>query len=515
MGIMEEELKLLEEREGMALVPGVRKSIEKHHASGKLTARERVNMFFDDGTFVETAMYAQHQCMDFGMEKYRPYGDGLITGFGEVDGRLVYAYAMDATVYGGSLGHTTQEKLNRLLADSRESKAPVVGLWDGGGGRIQEGSSYGFDHFFAQNIKSSGVVPQISVIMGICAGGAVYSPALTDFIIMVEGTSKMFITGPAVIKKVTGEDITMEELGGAKPQSEISGVCDLVAKDEADALKMTKKLLNFLPSSYLEKPPVVDTGDDPERCDNALADLIPDNMRRPFNMHKLINMVVDNGDFFEVKAGFARNMITGFARMEGYSVGIVANNPRVNAGAIDSDASDKAARFFRTCDCYNVPLITFVDVPGYMPGVAEEHKGIIRHGAKMLYGYVEATVPKICVVIRKAYGGSYTAMGTKTMGADYTFAWPTAEIALMGAEGAVQILYGKDISVAADPEAVREEKRREYMQKYGTPYYGASRMIADVVIRPQETRPRLIRALKLLKDKKKGFPARKHGNIPL
>lgn len=512
---MEEKLKLLEETEKKALVPGTKGSIEKQHASGRHTARERVDMFFDEGTFVETNMYAQHQCMDFGMDAYRPYGDGLITGFGEVDGRLVYIYAMDVTVYGGSLGHTNGEKLIRLLKEAREAKSPVVGLWDGGGGRIQEGSSYGSDHLFAQNIKSSGVVPQISVILGNCAGGSVYSPALTDFIIMVEGTSKMFITGPAVIKRVTGEDVTMEELGGAKTQSEISGVCDLVAKSEADAFRMTKKLLNFLPSSYLEKPPVADTGDDPGRCDDALLDVIPENLRRPLNMHKLIGMVVDNGDFFEVKAGFARNMITGFARLGGYSVGIVANNSSVNAGAIDSDASDKAARFFRTCDCYNVPLITFVDVPGFMPGVAEERKGIIRHGAKMLYGYVEATVPKICVVIRKAYGGSYTAMGPKTMGADYTLAWPTAEIALMGEEGAVQILYGKDIKVAADPEAVREEKRQEYRQKYGTPYYGASRMIADVVIRPQETRPRLIRALKLLKDKKKSFPARKHGNIPL
>lgn len=512
---MQEKLKLLDEMERMALMPGTRKRVEKQHASGRFTARERVDMFFDKGTFVETAMYAQHQCSDFGMDDYRPYGDGLITGFGEVNGRLVYIYAMDVTVYGGSLGHTTQEKLNRLLAEAREAKAPVVGLWDGGGGRIQEGSSYGFDHFFAQNIKSSGVVPQISVIMGNCAGGSVYSPALTDFIIMVEGTSNMFITGPAVIKRVTGEDVTMEDLGGAKTQSEISGVCDLVAKDEADAFRMTKELLGFLPRNYLENPPVVDTGDDPERSEDALLDMIPENPRRPFNMHKLIGMVVDNGDFFEVKAGFARNMITGFARLGGYSVGIVANNPRVNAGAIDSDASDKAARFFRTCDCYNVPLITLVDVPGYMPGVAEEHKGIIRHGAKMLYGYVEATVPKICVVIRKAYGGSYTAMGTKTMGADYTLAWPTAEIALMGAEGAVQILYGKEIKAAEDSEAVREKKREEYMQKYGTPYYGASRMIADVVIRPQETRPLLIRALKLLKDKKKSFPARKHGNIPL
>lgn len=512
---MEEELRLLEEMEGMALVPVGKERIDKLHAQGKLTARERVNMFFDEGTFVETNMYAQHQCTDFGMDKYRPFGDGLITGFGEVNGKLVYLYAMDPLIYGGSLGHITQEKMNRLMVDAREAEAPVVGLWDGGGGRIQEGSSYGFDHFFAQNIKSSGVIPQIAVIMGSCAGGAVYSPALNDFIIMVEGTSNMFITGPVVIKRVTGEEISMEDLGGARVQSEISGVCDLVAKNEVDALEMTKRLLDFLPSSYLENPSVVDTGDDPERCDETLLSVLPENPKRPFDMHEIIRKVVDNGDFFEIKDLFARNMITGFARLGGYPVGIVANNPMIVAGAIDCDAADKAGRFFRTCDCFNIPLVTFVDVPGYMPGVEQEHKGIIRHGAKMLFGYVEATVPKICVVIRKAYGGSYTAMGTKTMGADFTFAWPTAEIALMGAEGAVEVLYRKEIAAAEDKDTARSQKLEEYRKKYGTPYYGASRMIADVVIRPQETRPQLVRALKLLKDKRKDFPPRKHGNIPL
>ncbi len=512
---MEEELKLLEEMEEQALNPGGKARIERHHAAGKFTARERVNMLFDESTFVEHHMYAQHQCTDFGMDKYRPFGDGIITGFGEVNGRLVYTYAMDATVYGGAIGHTSQEKMQRLMADARESKAPLVCLWDGGGGRIQEGSSYGFDHMFAQHTKSSGVIPQISLIMGDCAGGAVYAPALTDFIIMVDSTSSMFITGPVVLKRVTGEDISMQDLGGAKPHSEISGVCDLVAKNEVGAFEMARKLLSFLPSHYLEKPPVVDTNDDPKRCDETLLNVLPENLKRPFDMHHIIYKVVDNGELLELKPNFARSMITGFARLGGYPVGIVANNPMVNAGAINCDAADKAARFYRTCDCFNIPIISFIDVPGYLPGVAEEHKGIIRHGAKMLFGYTEATVPKICVVIRKAYGGSYSAMGTKTMGSDFTFAWPTAEIALMGAEAAVEVLYRKEIEAADDKEAARSQKLEEYRRKYSTPYYAASRMIADVVIRPQETRPRLIQALKSLKDKRKDFPAKKHGNIPL
>ncbi|MFC1988118.1 acyl-CoA carboxylase subunit beta [Chloroflexota bacterium] len=512
---MEEELKLLEEMEKQALLPYGEERVEKHHAQGKLTARERVNMLFDKGTFVEAHMYAQHQCNEFGMGKYRPFGDGIITGFGEVNGRLVYAYAMDSIVYGGAQGNTARAKMERLMADAREAKVPLVGLWDGGGGRIQEGSSHGFDHRFAQNIKSSGVIPQISVIMGNCAGGAVYSPALTDFIIMIEGTSSMFITGPRVLKSVTGQDISMEDLGGPKAQSEIAGNCDLVAKNDTDALETTKKLLSLLPSSYLEKPPVVDTGDDPNRIDETLLDVVPENPKRPFDMHQIIYKIIDNGDFFELKPNFARNMITGIARLGGYTVGIIANNPIVSAGAIDCDASDKAGRFYRTCDCFNIPIISLVDTPGYLPGVSEEHKGIIRHGAKMLFGYVEATVPKISVIIRKAYGGSYTAMGTKTMGADFVFAWPTAEIALMGAAGAVAILYRKEIEAAEDKEAVRNQKIEEYRNKFNTPYYGASLMIADVVIKPQETRMYLARTIRLLKDKKKDFPDKKHGNIPL
>ena len=512
---MEERLKLLEEMEKKALMPVAEEKIEKHHAKGKLTARERVNMLFDEGTFVETNMYTQHQCTDFGLERNRPLGDGMITGFGLVDGRVVYTYAMDATVFGGSFGQTGHQRICRAIADAQAAKAPLVSMWDGGGGRIQEGSSFGFDHHFAQNVKASGVIPLIAAVMGDSTGGAVYAPALGDFILMVEG-SAMFITGPRVVKEVMGEEITKEELGSTKVHSEISGVCDLVTKNDPDCIQTIKKLLSFLPSSYLEKPPVVDTGDDPDRCDESLLEVVPENPRGAYDMHKIISTVVDGGDFFEVKAGFARNMITGFARLGGYTVGIVANQPMVLAGTLDSDTSDKAARFYRTCDCFNIPIITFVDVPGYMPGKKEEHKGIIRHGAKMLYGYVEATVPKISVIIRKAYGGSYAAMGTKTMGADFTLAWPTAEIALMGAEGAVEILYAKEIAAAAeDKEAARSQKLTEYREKYGTPYYGASRMIADTIIRPQETRPRLIRCLRLIKDKRKDFPAKRHGNIPL
>lgn len=512
---MKERLKLLEEMQQKVHYPAGTEGVEKQHTKGKLTARERVNALFDAGTFVETNMYAQHQCTDFGIEKKKPFGDGMITGFGKVKDKVVYVYATDATVFGGSFGHTTMEKMCRVIYEAREANAPLVCLWDGGGARIQEGSSYGFDLYFAQNIKASGMIPQIAAIMGDSTGGAVYSPALGDFIIMVEGISSMFITGPRVIKEVMGEEISREELGGTKIHSEISGVCDLVAKDEVDCFQMIRRLLSFLPSNHLERPPVVDTGDDPNRCEEGLLEIVPGNPRATFDMHKLISMVVDNGDFFELKGGFARNIITGFARLDGFPVGIVANQPMVLAGVLDCDASDKAARFYRTCDCYNIPIVTFVDVPGYLPGSQEERKGIIRHGAKMLYAYVEATVPKITVTIRKAYGGSYTAMGTKTMGADYTLAWPTAEIALMGAEGAIEVLYAKEIAAAKDKESIRSQKLEEYRAKYGTPYYGASRMIADTVIKPQETRPHLIRCLKLMQNKRKEFPTKRHGNIPL
>lgn len=512
--ILRKELEGLEELERQAMLGEGEEAIKRQHAQGKLTARERIDLLVDKGSFVELNMFAQHRCYDFDMEKRRPWGDAVAAGYGKVDGRVVYLYAQDFTVLGGSVGFTHAEKIRNLIRMAQRAKAPVIALIDSSGARIQEGSG-AYSLVFYENIMASGVVPQISAIMGNCAGGGVYSPALTDFILMVDGTSQMFITGPTVIKEATGEEISMQELGGAKPQSQISGNCDFVAQSEEECLQMIKKLLSFLPSSYLEKPPGVDTGDDPNRCDESLLDILPENPRAAFDMHHIISKIVDNGDFFEVKARFARNMITGFARLGGYSVGIVANQPLVAAGCLDCDASDKAARFYRFCDCFNIPIICLVDVPGYLPGVKEEYKGIIRHGAKMLYGFSEATVPKITCVIRKAYGGSYSAMGAKVMGSDIVFAWPSAEVAVMGPEGAVNILYRKEIEKVEDKEQFRKQKIEEYREKFTTPYHGASKQIVDVIIKPQETRPQLIRALELLKDKSERIPERKHGNIPL
>ena len=482
-------------------------AIDKQHAAGRLTARERVDFFLDEGTFVELGLFVQHQCHDFGMEKRRPYGDGVITGFGKVEGRLVYIYAQDFTVLGGTVGHSHAAKICNVMRLARRAKAPIIGLLDTGGARIQEGvSTYG--PIFAENVLASGVVPQISAIMGNCAGGAVYSPALTDFIFMVEG-SYMFITGPKVIEQVTGEEITMEDLGGAKTQSQSSGVCDFTARDDKDCLQQIRKLLGFLDSRYC------DTGDDSNRSDNELDNIVPPNPRQPFDMHQIIYKIVDNGDFMEAKAKFARNIITGFGRLAGYCVGFIANQPLFAAGSLDSDACDKATRFYRVCDCFDIPIICLVDVPGYLPGVAEERKGIIRHGAKMLYGLREATVPKISVVIHKAYGGAYVAMGSKSIGMDMALAWPTAEIAIMGAEGAVATLYRREIQQAEDKGKLSEEKSREYKEKFSTPYYTASKQVIDAIIRPRETRPQLIRALEALRNKHESPVPRKHGNIPL
>lgn len=493
------------------------KAIERQHKQGKLTARERIDKFFDKGTFVELDLFAQHESHEFDLYERRPYGDGVVTGYGKVNGRMAFLYAQDFTVIGGSVGVAHARKVCHIMELAQKARAPIVGLIDTSGARIQEGMRGTYSLLFAANIDASGWVPQISAIMGNCAGGGVYSPALTDFIFMVEGTSQMFITGPDVIKAVTGEEITMQELGGAKPQSSISGVCDFVAKNDDDCLRQITKLLSFLPSSYQEKPPVVDTGDNPDRTDESLNDIVPENPRAPFNMYDVISKVVDNGDFFEVKANFAKSMITGFARLGGYSVGIVANQPMVLAGSLDCDASDKAAKFYRTCDCFNIPIISLIDVPGYLPGVAEEHKGIIRHGAKMLYGYREAAVPKISCVIRKAYGGSLFAMGSKTMGSDIAFSWPTAEIAVMGADGAVNVLYRKELEAAADKEQFRKQKVVEYRETFSTPYWSASKQVIDAIIKPAETRPHLIRALDMLrnKDKVEQRTAPKHGNIPL
>ena len=513
---MEELIKKLEQAEQEAKAAGGAKAVEKQHKSGKLTARERIDLLFDKGTFVELGMFAQHQCYEFSMEKNRPWGDAVITGYGNVNGRKIFAYAQDFTVLGGTVGVTNAKKVCYIMDLARKAKVPIVGLIDSGGARIQEGMRGTYSMLFAENIDTSGVVPQLSAIMGNCAGGGVYSPALTDFIFMVDSTSQMFITGPSVIKAVTGEDISIQDLGGAKAQSEIAGNCDFVATNDEECLKSIRKLLSFLPSSCLEKPPVVDTSDSPDRCDESLADVVPENPRQTFDMYNIISKIVDNGDFFKVKPDFAKNIITGFARLGGYPVGIVANQPIARAGTLDCDASDKAARFYRTCDCFNIPIITLTDVPGYLPGITEEHKGIIRHGAKMLYAYREATAPKINCIIRKAYGGSLFAMGSKTMGADLVFSWPSAEIAVMGAEGAVNILYRKEIEAAEDKEEFRKQKVEEYRQTFSTPYWSASVQVVDIIIPPPETRPYLIRSLEMLWDKvEERRPQRKHGNIPL
>jgi len=513
MGV-KELVKELERIEQEAKAGGGPAAVEKQHERGKLTARERIDLLFDKGTFVELGLFAQHQCHDFGMEERRPWGDAVITGYGNVNGRKVFVYSQDFTVLGGTVGFTHASKVAEAMRMAVKAKAPMVGFVDTGGGRIQEGSGT-YSLMFYEHVRGSGVIPQVSCILGSCAGGGCYSPALTDFIFMVGGISQMFISGPRVIKEATGEEITNEELGGPKPHSRISGVCDFVLENERDCIEQVKKLLSFLPSSCYEKPPIVDTGDDPYRCGPELLEIIPPEPKSPYDMKRVIRHIVDNGDFFEVKANFAPNIVTGFARIGGYPVGIVANQPLVMAGSIDCDASDKAGRFYRFCDCFNIPIITLADVPGYLPGVKEEYKGIIRHGAKMLYGYIEADVPKILCVVRKAYGGSWAAMGSKTMGADLALAWPTAEMAIMGAEGAVEVLYKKEIEAAEDKEAVRRERRKEYREKFSSPYHYAGRMVVDLIIKPDETRPHLFRALQLLWDKTGERIPRKHGNIPL
>jgi len=511
----EKKLQELVELEKQVKLGGGEKATEKQHAKGKLTADERIDALFDRDTFVELDMFAQHQCHEFDMQSKRPFRDCVITGFGKINGKRVFAYAQDATVMGGSVGFTHGEKVAELKRMAVQTKVPVVALLDSGGGRIQEGSG-AYSLIFYADIITSGIVPQISAVMGNCAGGGVYSPALTDFIFMVEGTSQMFIAGPRVIKEATGEEISMQELGGAKPHSEISGLCDFVAKDDRECLERVRELLGYLPSSYLERPEWEDTGDKPDRCDESLIDIIPENPRTPFDMRQIILKIADNGEFMEVKKGFAKNIITGFARLGGYSVGIVANQPMVYAGCLDCDASDKAGRFYRTCDCFNIPIITFADVPGYLPGVKEEYKGIIRHGAKMLYGFTEATVPKISLVIRKAYGGAFAAMGSKGMGADVVLAWPTTEMAIMGPEAAVSVLYQKDIQALKneDREGYTREKVQDYREKFSTPYFYASRRQIDLIIKPHETRPYLIKMLEMLKDKQEFREGRKHGNTP-
>ncbi len=492
-------------------------AIERQHARGKLTARERIDALLDPGSFVELDAFAVHRTSAFGMDRRKPLGDGVITGHGTIDGRPVCLFAQDFTVFGGSLGEVFAEKICKVMDLSLRMGVPCIGLNDSGGARIQEGvvSLGGYAEIFYRNVVASGVVPQISLIAGPCAGGAVYSPAMTDFIMMVKGSSQMFITGPDVIKTVTGEDVGFDELGGAMTHNSKSGVAHFVAENEEDAFEQLRILLSYLPANNLEDPPYQQPDDDPERMDDALQSLIPDNSRKPYDMHAVIQGVVDTDSFFEVQPLYARNIIVGFARLDGHVVGVVANQPAHLAGTLDIDSSVKAARFVRFCDSFNVPLVTFVDVPGFLPGTQQEYGGIIRHGAKLLYAYCEATVPKLTVITRKAYGGAYDVMSSKHIRSDFNFAWPTAEIAVMGVDAAVRIIFRKELGEANDPAARQAELAEDYQNRFANPYVAAERGYVDAVIEPRETRPALIKALKLARTKRQTLPPRKHGNIPL
>jgi propionyl-CoA carboxylase beta chain len=514
----------LERRRQEAVHAGSEQAVAKQHERGKLTARERIELLLDEGSFTEFDELARHRAHDFGIEANRPYGDGVVTGYGTVDGRPVCVFSQDFTVFGGSLGEVYGEKIVKIMDHALKTGCPIIGINDGGGARIQEGVvALGlFAEIFYRNVMASGVVPQISLIMGPCAGGAVYSPAITDFTLMVEGTSHMFITGPDVIKTVTGEDVTFEELGGAHAHGAKSGVAHYQAKDEQDCIDFARELLSYLPSNNLDEPPRPEAPGDitagPEiwaETDAELDTLIPDSPNQPYDMHEVITHVLDDGEFLEVHAGFAPNIVTGFGRVEGASVGVVANQPMHLAGCLDIDASEKAARFVRTCDAFSIPILTFVDVPGFLPGVSQEWRGIIRRGAKLIYAYAEATVPKVTVITRKAYGGAYDVMGSKHLGGDVNLAWPTAQIAVMGAQGAVNILYRRELAAAEDPDTLRKERITEYEDTLANPYIAAERGYVDAVIRPAETRLAVTRALRALRTKRQTLPPKKHGNIPL
>jgi len=491
--------------------------IKQQHKKGKLTARERVELLVDKGSFVELDRFVTHRSHDFGMADQQILGDGVVTGYGTIDRRLVYVYSQDFTVFGGSLSETQAEKICKIMDLAMKNGAPVVGMNDSGGARIQEGvlSLGGYADIFLKNTLASGVVPQISMIMGPCAGGAVYSPAITDFIVMVKNTSYMFVTGPDVVKTVTHEQVSFEDLGGALTHASTSGVSHFAADGEEDAIFLVQKLLSYLPSNNMEDAPVVRSEDDPLRTDEALDALVPEEPNKPYDMREVITKVVDDGEFLEIMQHWAGNILIGYARLDGRSVGIVANQPAMLAGVLDINASVKAARFVRFCDAFNIPIVTFVDVPGFLPGTAQEHAGIIRHGAKLIYAYAEATVPKLTVVVRKAYGGAYCVMSSKHMRGDINLAWPSAEIAVMGPDGAVNIIFRKEITEAADPEETRARLVAEYRDKFANPYVAASRGFLDAVIEPHETRPRLINALEMLQNKRDVNPAKKHGNIPL
>ncbi len=510
-------LETLKEKSLIAEEGGGITRLEKQRAGGKMTARERVEFFLDEGSFEEFDKFVVHRSTDFGLENQKFPGDGVITGHGLVDGREVFVFAQDFTVFGGSLSETHAQKICKVMDMAMKTGAPVIGLNDSGGARIQEGvvSLAGYADIFLRNVLSSGVIPQISCILGPCAGGAVYSPAITDFNVMVKDTSYMFITGPDVIKTVTHEEVTKEELGGAMAHSAKSGVAHFAADSDEHALRITRELISFMPSNNMENPPFVPTSDPSNRADEALNSMVPESSSQPYDIRDIINNVVDDGYFFEVQEHYAPNIVVGFTRLGGYSVGIVANQPAYLAGVLDIDASVKAARFVRFCDCFNIPLITFEDVPGFLPGVNQEHQGIIRHGAKLLYAFAEATVPKITVITRKAYGGAYCVMASKHIRTDINFAYPTAEIAVMGSEGAVGVLFRKEIGDAGNPEEYRVNKVAEFTEKFANPYVAAERGYIDEVIEPSQTRPKLIRALSLLQNKRDTNPPKKHGNIPL
>ncbi len=517
MTTQEQKIQELIDKRAIARLGGGEKAIAKQHERGKYTARERIDMLLDEGSFEELDMFVTHRSTNFGMEKKQYLGDGVVTGFGTIEGRLVYVFAQDFTVLGGSLSETMAQKICKVMDLAMKMGAPVIGLNDSGGARIQEGINAlaGYSEIFQRNILASGVIPQISAILGPCAGGAVYSPALTDFTIMVKGMSYMFLTGPSVVKTVTGEDVTQEQLGGASVHASKSGVTHFACEDGEEALKLIRKLISYIPQNNMEETPLVPCTDPIDRLEDKLNDIVPDSPKKSYDMYEVIGAIIDNGEFLEVQPAFARNIITGFARFNGQSVGVVANQPKVLAGVLDVNASRKAARFVRFCDAFNIPLVTLVDVPGFLPGTGQEYNAVILHGAKLLYAYGEATVPKVTVTLRKSYGGSHIVMSCKQLRGDMNYAWPTAEIAVMGAEGAVGVLYAKEAKDQADPAAFKKEKEEEYTKLFANPYNAAKYGYIDDVIEPRNTRFRIIRALQMLATKKQSNPPKKHGNIPL
>jgi propionyl-CoA carboxylase beta chain len=514
---MREKLELLEHRRAESEQGGGAARLKAQHDKGKLSARERLDVLLDEGSFTELDRFVTHRSSDFGLDEQRPYGDGVVTGYGKINGRIVYVFSQDFTVFGGSLSETHAEKICKVMDLAVRNGAPMIGLNDSGGARIQEGvvSLGGYADIFLRNTLASGVVPQISAILGPCAGGAVYSPAITDFTFMVRGTSFMFVTGPNVVKTVTHEDVTMDELGGADTHGGTSGVSHFTCVSELECLERIRALFRYVPQNNVDAPPRGAGTDPRDRRDEALLDLVPDSPNKPYDMHEVLKRVIDDGEFLEVQPDYAANIIVGFAHIGGFSVGIVANQPAILAGVLDINASVKAARFIRFCDCFNIPIVTFEDVPGFLPGTAQEHGGIIKHGAKLLYAYCEATVPKLTVITRKAYGGAYDVMSSKHIRGDWNVAWPTAEIAVMGPKGAVEILFKREIAESADPIAAADAKVAEYAAKFANPYVAASRGFVDDIIDPRDTRPRIIDALEMLQGKRDSNPPKKHGNIPL